>query len=442
MKKKNGLRNFFTLDVHNHEGFTLVELIVVIAIVAVFAGVAVPVYSGYIEKADTAADDQLVAAVNKAFAAACMVEGIDNYNADANDLVIGDTGEFGDITVEGVDTERFNNTFKSFYEGGKFKVYKKLTYNENKGMFEGRKLMSTFDRPGVLQGIEDAFNDISDLLLGYDDMSEAAIRDILLADFGEDLATVLGMEGMLDGYLAATKLEGEDLKAALEKYCPEYAALSDAEKAAWIANSDNAGKIAQLEANLGVMHFANAANTDADVKGSVDKIMAAVNQVNEGNLASPEEMLAYYLSTPRGQKALANNGNDSNNPNVQSDFNNFLTTTSSMHGMNGYELASISKALGSDVQNEAGINTLGALYALSAGYYNSDYYSGGEHGEIGYFTTVANAIKDPNFQTYYEKQAGTDIDAYLEQMRNLSNSENLDLTQSDVFTGVFTGGSN
>ncbi|MBQ8621411.1 MAG: prepilin-type N-terminal cleavage/methylation domain-containing protein [Oscillospiraceae bacterium] len=37
-------------------GFTLVELIVVIAILAVLAGVAIPVYSGYIKKADEAAD--------------------------------------------------------------------------------------------------------------------------------------------------------------------------------------------------------------------------------------------------------------------------------------------------------------------------------------------------------------------------------------------------
>ena len=32
-------------------GFTLVELIVVIAILAILAGIAVPAYSGYIEKA-------------------------------------------------------------------------------------------------------------------------------------------------------------------------------------------------------------------------------------------------------------------------------------------------------------------------------------------------------------------------------------------------------
>lgn len=39
-----------------NEGFTLVELIVVIAILAILAAVAVPAYSGYITKANEAAD--------------------------------------------------------------------------------------------------------------------------------------------------------------------------------------------------------------------------------------------------------------------------------------------------------------------------------------------------------------------------------------------------
>ena len=44
-------------------GFSLVELIVVIAIMAILVGVAVPVYTSYVEKAEKTADEQYLAEV-------------------------------------------------------------------------------------------------------------------------------------------------------------------------------------------------------------------------------------------------------------------------------------------------------------------------------------------------------------------------------------------
>lgn len=55
-------------------GFTLVELIVVIAILAILAGVAVPVYSGYIKKANEAADTQVLTAIYTAAVSACATD--------------------------------------------------------------------------------------------------------------------------------------------------------------------------------------------------------------------------------------------------------------------------------------------------------------------------------------------------------------------------------
>ena len=60
------LKNFFTLDVHNHAGFTLVELIIVIAIIAILSSVAVAGYSSYIKKANKQADMTLVSEIENA----------------------------------------------------------------------------------------------------------------------------------------------------------------------------------------------------------------------------------------------------------------------------------------------------------------------------------------------------------------------------------------
>lgn len=56
-------------------GFTLVELIVVIAILAILAGVAVPAYSGYIERANDAACLAELSAIQTATQSACALNG-------------------------------------------------------------------------------------------------------------------------------------------------------------------------------------------------------------------------------------------------------------------------------------------------------------------------------------------------------------------------------
>lgn len=64
------------LTKRSKKGFTLVELIVVIAILAILAGVAIPVYSSYITKANEAADYAMLDAIKTAVAFKVTEDGV------------------------------------------------------------------------------------------------------------------------------------------------------------------------------------------------------------------------------------------------------------------------------------------------------------------------------------------------------------------------------
>ena len=77
-------------------GFTLVELIVVIAILAILAGVAVPAYSGYIERAKDAAVITKLDALTTAVQAANATTGaITGMTVDADGDTVAVTGTLG-----------------------------------------------------------------------------------------------------------------------------------------------------------------------------------------------------------------------------------------------------------------------------------------------------------------------------------------------------------
>ena len=62
---------------NNNKGFSLVELIVVIAIMAILAAIAIPTFAHFITKAHEASDDELLHNINYIFNASCIENGVD-----------------------------------------------------------------------------------------------------------------------------------------------------------------------------------------------------------------------------------------------------------------------------------------------------------------------------------------------------------------------------
>ena len=92
----------------NKKGFTIVELVIVIAVIAILAGVLIPTFGGIVDKANISAREQEAAAAYKdAYAVALSNDGVvnaaDNKETfDINNTPSDDTDDIKGIEADGI----------------------------------------------------------------------------------------------------------------------------------------------------------------------------------------------------------------------------------------------------------------------------------------------------------------------------------------------------
>lgn len=271
-----------------NKGFSLVELIVVIAIMAILVGVAVPVYTSYIGKANAAKDEQLLGEINSAFMVAAVDNQIDFSKLDSNNNKI-EIDENGVITfalydVSTTDDVDLNADIAAILPGElKFNTIDAVWYNKNTRQFENNNAVAypygdatIYLSPSDIEALKssgfytwgvgnllDKVNDATVLVKG---LTGGSLFNIIYTvehddETGEDIVylsdTTMGTIATMLGYDLADPDDGE-------KFMVELESLIEAKIEDLGEGATEADALKEIGANATVLSAATGSSFDAD----------------------------------------------------------------------------------------------------------------------------------------------------------------------------------
>lgn len=284
-------------------GFTLVELIVVIAILGILAGVGTVGYSGYIKKANQAADEQLLSYVNQAYATACLENGMDASSVQGAALAAGtDDKSIGGIS--GV-ADKIIESFEKYFADNMNSTLQ--TCNVSEVQYANGRFYLLGSK--IIEALKTAANSIKEALVGssYAGNEAAIIGDIQsLTNTIEAMAGVLDVDdlkqllgGSFGDYLTEKGVSYEDSQAVAN-----YATLFVADQVSSLSDTQKE-KIAELWASNsfayttdvmeGVKLFANP-ETGLSTMGAMAVFYANAE-------ACVQHMSANYTATTEAEEA-------------------------------------------------------------------------------------------------------------------------------------------
>ena len=376
---------FEKMQTRKNDGFTLVELIVVIAILAILAGIAVPAYSGYIEKANVATDEQLLHAVNIAFLSAAA----EHADGEVNTADLSYGGSAGAVTVEGVASvngaanEKVATAFATYYgenNTATFKTVSRLAFDAAKHMFVN---------PNTAESITLSYNGQKVTVSGE---AIAALKNSAWGEMGaEDLlgmvANVSDLAASIDNTTFDTMIESEGfVSAALAILGAEGTTREDYDDVIYALAVEEANKLFPNEEDRTSTEYASKLSELITQIDTNTTIMVAAQNFQEAS----KNIIATLT---------ANGGKD-----AKESFKSAMT--------------------GDDPAN--GLAQAALAYGLYTSYKSATDTNYDPTQPLD-FSTVMNTLTEPSFQNYLNNtdnsgQAEKDLNGYLAAMNTITSN--------------------